>query len=439
MANIAFIEPRGSFNAYGYYRLPLMGPLCLGTILKQAGHEVSILRDSVRSVYDKGRDWLHEAILRADVVAISIMTCSTDRAYQIADAIRNIAPRIRIIMGGPHPTYMPEEAIQHADLVVKGEGEEIILDAVNNKNLTGIIQGPRVEDLNKIPFPDFSMLSDQDRQPRKTPIFTSRGCPYDCTFCTVSSTFGRKYRFRDPENVLEEIDMRVSQGHKKFFFYDDNFAANGEGAKILLEGIIKRGLKIQCSAEARANIANDEELLKLMYRANCNYALIGFESVNPESLRAYNKKQTVDDVKRCITQLHKHNIRVHGMFILGSDEDDSNTARDTVKFCHEMKLDSIQFAILHPLPGSRLFKTLDSEGRIFTKDWSLYDGTHVVFKPKKLHPIELQEKFFWAYKKYYSLWKNPLYFAVCRYIFNKWHKVNKHTLADLKKRFQFPS
>ena len=123
------------------------------------------------------------------------------------------------------------------------------------------------------------------------------------------------------------------------------------------------------------------------------------------------------------------------MFALGSDDDDLNTVKDTVKFCHEMKLESVQFAILHPLPGSRLYDILDSENRIFTKDWSLYDGTHVVFKPKKLHPLELQEKFFWAYKKFYSLWRKPLYFAACRHIVNQWYKVNRETLADLKRHF----
>lgn len=433
MANIAFIEPGGSFNAYGYYRLPLMGPLCLGTILKQAGHEVSIFRDNIKGIYDKSKDGLHEAIMRADIVAISLMTCSATRAYQLADSIRKIAPKIKIIMGGSHATYMAEESAQHADLVVKGEGEGVILDAVNN-NLTGIIQGKPVENLNEIPFPDFSILK-QSKKPRSTPIFTSRGCPYDCVFCTVSSTFGRKYRFRDPDNVLDEIEMRVKQGYKKFFFYDDNFAANRENTKILLDGILRRGLKIQFSAEARANIAKDEELIKLMSRANGYYLLIGFESVNPDSLAAYNKKQTVEDVRSCIERLHKNNIRVHGMFILGSDADDSNTAWETVKFCHKMRLDSIQFSILHPLPGSRLYNILDAEKRIFTKDWSLYDGTHVVFKPKKLHPLELQEKFFWAYKKFYSLRKNPVYFAACRYIVNRWNKVNENALAELKKRF----
>jgi radical SAM superfamily enzyme YgiQ (UPF0313 family) len=412
-----------------------MGSLCLGTILKEAGHEVLVLRDNVRSVYGKGRERLHEALTRADVVAISIMTSTADRAYQIADAIRKVAPKIKIIMGGPHPTYMAEEALEHADLVVKGEGEEVILDAVNDRNLTGIIQGTQIKDLNKIPFPDFSILGDQDRPPRRTPISTSRGCPYNCVFCSVSSTFGRRYRLRDPENVLEEIDMRVSQGHKNFFFYDDNFGDNRESTKILLDGIARRGLKVQFSAEARTNIVRDEELLKLMSRANCCYMLIGLESVNPETLVSYNKKQTVEDMKRCITRLHEHGIKVHGMFALGSDDDDSNTVRDTVKFCHEMKVDSVQFAILHPLPGSRLYNILESENRIFTKDWSLYDGTHVVFKPQKMHPLELQEKFFWAWKKFYSLRKRPLQFAICRYIVSKWQKVNKNALADLKRRF----
>ena len=435
MANVAFVEPRGSFNGYGYYRLPLMGSLILGTILKEAEHDVVVFRDSVRSVYDKGRERLNEALTRADVIAMSVMTSTAERAYQIADAIRKVAPRTKIIMGGPHATYMAEEALEHSDLVVTGEGEGAILDAVNNRNLTGIIQGTPVEDLNTLPFPDLSILSDQDKLPRRTPISTSRGCPYDCVFCTVSSTFGRKYRFRDPEHVLEEIDMRVAQGHKHFFFYDDNFAANKEGTKILLDGIIRRGLKLHASAEARTDIAKDEELLKLMRRANCRWMLIGLESVNPQTLVSYNKKQTVGDLKECITRLHKYGLKVHGMFVLGSDDDDSGTVRDTVKFCHDTNLNSVQFSILHPLPGSRLFDILDAENRIFTKDWPLYDGTHVVFKPKKLHPVELQERYFWAWKKFYSLRRKPLLFPICRRIVSKWHKANKGTVADLKKRF----
>ena len=435
MANVAFVEPRGSFNAYGYFRLPLMGSLILGTILKDAGHEVSILRDSVVSVYDKGKEKLHEKLVRADVVAISVMTSTAQRAYQIADAIRNAAPSIKIMMGGPHATYMAEEALEHSDLVVKGEGEGAILDAVNDRSLTGIVQGAPVEDLNKLPFPDLSILENQNRPPRTTPISTSRGCPYDCVFCTVSSTFGRKYRFRDPEHVLEEIRMRVSEGHRDFFFYDDNFAANGSGTKEILKGMAQLGVKLKWSAEARTNIARDKELLRLISDANCHRMLIGLESINPRTLEKYNKKQTVEDVKECITQLREHDIGVHGMFALGADDDDSDTIRDTVKFCHEMKLNSVQFAILHPLPGSKLYTTLDSENRIFTKDWSLYDGTHVVFKPEKLHPLELQEKFFWAWKKFYSLWRKPHLYGACRYIINRWNKANEKTLADLKKRF----
>jgi len=192
MANVAFVEPRGSFNAYGYFRLPLMGSLTLGTMLKEAGHEVTVLRDSVKSVYDKKKEKLHEAIMNADVVAISVMTSTATRAYQIADSIRKTAPRIKIIMGGPHATYMPEEASKYADLIVTGEGEGSIFDAVNDVKLTGIIQGKPADDLNALPIPDLSMLSDQSRAPRATPISTSRGCPYDCVFCTVSGLMDSK-------------------------------------------------------------------------------------------------------------------------------------------------------------------------------------------------------------------------------------------------------
>lgn len=435
MAKIAFVEPRCSFNSYGYYRFPLMGPLCLGTILKEAGHEVTIFRDSVKGVYDKGRDWLHETLTKVDVVAISIMTSTAERGYQIADAIRKATPKIKIIMGGPHATYMSEEALNHADLVVKGEGEKIILDAVENKNLTGIIQAPQVEELSRYPIPDLSILAEKNRPPRQAPISTSRGCPFDCIFCTVSATFGRKCRFRENGQVLEEIKMRISEGYKKLFFYDDNFAINKERTKELLREMLKKRLKISWSAESRTDIAKDKELLELMAKANCNTMFIGFESVNPDSLAAYNKRQGVEDIKYCIKSLHENGIRVHGMFILGSDADDVNTAKDTVKFCHEMKIDSAQFAVLHPLPGSRLYDILESENRIFTKNWSLYDGSHVVFKPLKMTPIELQDKFLWAWKKFYSF-RNPLYFAISRYVLGNWEKANKTTIAELKTYFK---
>ncbi len=433
MAKIAFIEPRCSFNSYGYFRFPLMGSLCLGTILKETGHEVTVFRDSARSVYNKSRGWLHEALTKADVVALSLMTATAERGYQIADAIRKVAPSIKIIMGGPHPTYMSEEALQHADLVVKGEGEEIILDAVEDRNLVGIVQGPQVDDLTKYPIPDLSILTDKKRPPRQAPISTSRGCPYDCVFCTVSATFGRKCRFREPESVLEEINIRVSEGFKRLFFYDDNFAISRERTKELLKGIIDKGLdkKMTWSAEARTDIAKDDELLALMSKANCNTMLIGFESINPESLKAYNKKQELDDIKKCITKLHDNNIRVHGMFVLGSDADDLDTPRDTVKFCHHMKMDSVQFSVLHPLPGSRLYDILESEDRIFTKKWSLYDGSHVVFNPKKMTPLELQEKYLWAWKKFYSF-RNPVYYAISRYILGGWARSNKTAMRELK-------
>ena len=435
MAKIAFIEPRCSFNSYGYFRFPLMGSLCLGTILKGAGHDVMLFRENVKSVYDKGRGWLQETLTKVDVVAMSLMTSTAERGYQIADVIRKVAPKVRIVMGGSHATYMPEEAANHADLVVKGEGEEIILDAVENRNLSGIIQAPPVKNLSSYPIPDLSILSEKNRPPRQAPISTSRGCPFDCVFCTVSATFGRKCRFRDPEQVLEEINMRISEGYKKLFFYDDNFAINKERTKDMLRGMLDKKLKISWSAESRADIAKDKELLELMAKTNCNTMLIGFESVNPESLNAYNKKQDIEDIKECIKSLHEYGIRVHGMFVLGSDADDENTARDTVRFCHEMKVDSVQFSVLHPLPGSRLYDILESENRIFTKKWSLYDGSHVVFKPLKMTPIELQSKYIWAWKKFYSL-RNPLYFAISRYILSNWRRANKTTISELKAYFK---
>ena len=149
-------------------------------------------------------------------------------------------------------------------------------------------------------------------------------------------------------------------------------------------------------AQTRVDVAKDDELLKLMERSKCRLILVGFESVNPKTLEAYNKKQEVKDIQECILRLQKHNIKVHGMFVFGSDEDDVQTIEDTVKFCNDMRLDTAQFSILSPIPGTELYKELDAQGRIFTKNWSLYDGTHFVFSPKKMSFLQLQERFIWA-------------------------------------------
>lgn len=430
MSKVTFVQPRANFNAYGLTRVPLLGAFYLGTILKKEEHDVSVLSEDFKKVYDEKTGKLDEELLNSDVVGFSTITCTAQRAYRIADALKKARPNVRVIMGGPHATFMVEEALQHADIVVRGEAEKIISDVVDNgRGTSRVVEGTPVEDLDTLPFPELRLLRDGNGKFKYIPILTSRGCPYDCVFCSVTQMFGKKYRFRSSGNVIEEIELRISQGFRRFFFSDDNFTADRERIKVLLEEFLRRKLSFRWTAQVRVEVAKDTELLKLMSRTNCRLLMIGFESINPETLKLYKKHQGLDDIRYCISRLAEQDIRVHGFFVLGSDADDISTIERTVRFCRITKLNTVQFAILSPIPGTRLFEQLSSQGRIFTKDWSLYDGTHVVFEPKKLSAFELQNKVLRAWKKFYTISRFK-WFLLSRYLIRSWKKANKKFLRQ---------
>jgi radical SAM superfamily enzyme YgiQ (UPF0313 family) len=435
LMKVILLEPRSDFNAYSRFVFPLLGPLYLGTILKDKGHQVKVFSEGVVGDVMRGKEnILRPELLQADVVGISAMTTTANRGYSIADAIRRARPKTRIIFGGPHASMMYAEALEYGDAVVVGEAEDVITDVVEDPSRTGVVLGSAVEDLNSLPFPDFDLMDGLDRALTYVPISTSRGCPYDCTFCSVTKMFGRKYRFRDPENILEEIRLRSKAGFDRFFFYDDNFAAHLGRTKKLLKGIQQESLIRKWTAQTRADIARNDELLHLMSGANCHAVLIGLESINPKTLDAYCKRQTVDDIKECISAVHHHGVNVHGMFVLGSDDDDMDTIHETVRFCRDARVDTAQFSTLFPIPGTPLYDRLEKEDRIFTKNWSLYDGAHVVFYPSKMTPLELMLGVRSAWSEFYSFNLRKLRtFLASRYLLMKWKASNRDYLDMLKR------
>jgi radical SAM superfamily enzyme YgiQ (UPF0313 family) len=167
--------------------------------------------------------------------------------------------------------------------------------------------------------------------------------------------------------------------------------------------MIENDLTPNWTAQVRVEVGKDPELLDLMRRSKCHTVYIGFESVNPETLKLYNKKQSVEDIEHCIKQLHKHRIRIHGMFVFGSDTDTVDTIHKTVKFAKKNNIETVQFLILTPLPGTRTYNELNEQGRIMSKDWALYDAHHVVFEPKLMSYYELQNETFKATREFYSI------------------------------------
>lgn len=362
-------------------------------------------------------------------------------------------------MGGPHSTFLPEESLKYADYVVRGEGEETMVELVEHLE-SGIslddIKGlsyrkgnafihnparPLIQDLDSAPIPDFDVV--HNWQKRTTiPIATSRGCPFGCKFCSVIQMFGRKYRFKSIGRVIEEI-KEVASRKAHIFFVDDNFAANKERTKALLKRLIAENIRIEWSAQVRTDVARDTELIDLMAQTGCFTAFVGFESINPRTLSLYNKQQKVDDIIESINAFKRASINIHGMFVIGGDTDDIDTIRNTQKFAKRIGINSVQFLMLTPLPGTPVFDDLMEQGRIIHTDWAKYDAHHAVFEPKLMTPFELHTETLKAMANFYSwgtilknLMRGNLFYSLVslygKRSLNKIKTPSKKYLKDLK-------
>jgi radical SAM superfamily enzyme YgiQ (UPF0313 family) len=388
---IILIEPRASeANVYSKISMPLLGPVYLGTILKNSGYDVEVYNENIHAPDYPNLD--------ADLIGISILTSTAKRGYEIAKKF----PKDKVIIGGVHATLLPDEALEFARQVVVGEAEDVIIDIVENRRREPIVYGKPVENLDTLPNPDFSLIKGYRLPSVVMPLSTSRGCPFDCSFCSVTKVFGRKYRFRSAQNIIQEMKSRNT---KSFFFCDDNFTAHPKRTRFLLNLMLKNKVP-SWAAQVRCDAAKDKELLNLMARGGCHSVCIGFESINPMTLQAYQKRQTLEEIMNAIRSFHKRGIKIHGMFVLGADDDSKNTVWETLRFAIKEKIDTIQMSILTPFPGTKVYEFLEAQKRIFTRDWSLYDGQHIVFNPKLLSAQELQINVLRAYTKFYSLYRS---------------------------------
>jgi len=410
-----FIEPRASSpHIFSAYIIPRLGVVLLATLLKERGWQVSVCLEEAADV-----DF--SEILTADFVGISTITPTAPRAYVLAEEIQALG--VPVVLGGPHVTFLPEEGLESADMLVRGEGEEAIvalaehfegkrdLDTIPGlswRRGDEIVHNPQSDglvDLNTLPFPDLSLVHGLDSMGlagrRVLPIQTTRGCPFDCNFCSVTQMFGQKLRKRTVTSVLDELE-KYSDGATHIFFYDDNFTADRKHALAIAEGIIERGLSLFWSAQMRSDISRDPELLDVMGRAGCITIFIGFESINPDALAEINKTQSPEEMRAAALAVKNAGIDVHGMFIFGLDSDNHSSLKETVRFARQMSISTAQFLLVTPIPGTEMFEKLQKENRLLFDDWSLYDGHHVVHKPLHLTPRALQRFQLRAHSRFYS-------------------------------------
>ncbi len=354
---------------------------------------------------------------KPDLVGITTLTITSQRAYDIAKQFKDRNKEVKVVLGGIHASMLPDEARKHADAVVIGEAEEIWPELIEDLKKTGTLKKEYKKNnrpnLDNLPLPRRDLFI-PGRYIFPNTIATTRGCPYSCSFCTVTSYFGHSYRCRPVQEVVKEIE--TLNKNEIIIFVDDNIVGKPDYAKELFKALIK--YKIKWASQASVTIGEDknDELLELAAESGCIDLLIGFESLYQPNLVSVSKKINTSKEKKphelyekIIRNIHSKGIGIHGFFIFGFDGDDENTFESTVRFAQKMRLESAQFDILTPYPGTNIHKSFDRDGRIVTKDWSQY-GHDLMFVPKSMSREKLQKGRTLAWRKFYSL------LSICRRI-----------------------
>jgi len=415
-----------SFDIYSQARMPARAIHVLEGILRNAGWKNTI---SLNPIYNKKKGKLtsgdFKRIFNSDFLLISSITRTSPQSQELARLYRLKNPEGIIIAGGPDPTFRIEDWLNFVDIVVRGEGEKTIIELMdqliknpkNLKNIKGIaykennkiiITSPQElltsEELSKLPHPYYNDFI-KDKISAGV-IETSRGCPNNCDFCTVTKVYGRQYRSKSIDYILQELKRTKKMG-TALFFSDDNFIAIPSKSLALLEEMAKDNLNKRYSgAQTTIRIADNPKLMKALKKANIKALCIGVESINDETLKSLGKPYTADQNRKAIKIIKEAGFWVHGMMMLGGDGDAPETLNETLKWAKE-NLDSVQFFSPIPIPGTPFAERMEKEKRILTKTWYLYDGNHVIIKPKHFTPYQLQKTLYGMYEDFYSI-KNSL-------------------------------
>jgi len=364
-------------------------PLALGIIaaLTPSNWEVEILDENFEDFNYR----------RADLIGITAVTASVNKAYEIAGIYRKKG--ITTVIGGIHASMMPDEAQEYVDVVVTGEAESVwsqLIQDFEQGEVKSRYDG-KLLPMDKAPMPRRDLFHPDYSYAN---IQTTRGCPMQCDFCSVHTFNGNHYRQRPVEEVLDELETIP---HERVYFVDDNIIGyNSQStarAKALFKGMIERGIKKDWYCQASLNFADDEEVLEYAAKSGCRMVLIGIESEKVDQLKEANKKlnlkmgtSSYDDV---FDKIHKYGISVLGALIYGLDSDSKQDLFDRSKFAIESHMDAMQATIVTPLPGTGLYRRLEKENRLiytnFPKDWEHYHFLEVVHEPGKMEAKELME------------------------------------------------
>jgi len=393
----------------------------------------------------------YPAMRRPDLVGITAFTSQANRAYEVATHFRNLG--VPVVMGGIHATMRQDEVMERVDSVVTGEAEGIwpqVLEDARHGNLKRRYEGGLAE-IKDVPLARHDLLGTGYAFGA---IQTTRGCPLNCSFCSVTAFNGAKYRQRPISDVVRELQ---SIREKRVLVVDDNLIGTSPEhiarAKEMFRAMAQANLRKEWVAQATINFADDEELLVLAAKAGCRGVFIGFESPTPEGLRELGKKFDLlksRDLRASVRRIQKHNILVVGSFIIGLDIDETGIGKRIAEVARQYGLDNLNVLFLTPLPGTRLWDQMKSQDRIaldtFPQDWKYYTLTFPVARYKHLSLDSVIEEMISCERGFYSmshilqrvwssLWhhRQPLISLVGNLSYRSNLRLNGKAYADFKR------
>ncbi len=364
-------------------------PLSLPTIaaLTPDNYKIRIIDEEVEKLPKK----------LPDIVGITATTTTVTRGYEIADFYKKNG--IPVIMGGAYVSFRSEEALAHADAVVIGEAENIwagILNDFENGTLKKTYKSETPTEFKRSPIPRWDLV--KRNKIMNVAVQVSRGCPFACEFCVVSTLFQRKMKYRDIDNVIEEIK---SLPLKTVFFVDDNLTFNKEYARELMTKL--KPLNISWICQASIEIGKDDELLELMYEAGCKNILIGFESVNPASLKEAHKNQNhIEEYAKAIDKIHSKGMQLIASFIVGFDNDSLKDMDLIYEFSLANNLPFVMLCLLAATPGSEHFKRMEKDCRLTIDNLTIINGGCPSMHYNNFGQIELFDKYIETINKLFS-------------------------------------
>jgi radical SAM superfamily enzyme YgiQ (UPF0313 family) len=395
---IQLLSPAGEIHRSktGIFKRSLRyAPLTLTTLAAMVPEELN----AEVTIQDEGVEPF-DLDFSADLVGITAITGTALRAYSIADRLR--ARGQTVVLGGVHPTLLPEEAAEHADAIVTGYAErawpELLRDFAAGR-LQSRYHYPTGRVLS-VPIARRELLK-KNRYATVNSIEATRGCPHNCEFCVVPTAWHGIYAHRPVDEVVAEL-RTFERRHA--LFIDLSPVEDVEYAKALYRAMIP--LKIRWLGLATTRLAEDLELLSLAARSGCKGVLIGFESINQDTLNGTHKHfHAAGRYGEYVQRLHDHGIGIQACFVFGFDDEDESVFARTVEFVDRTRIDLPRYAVATPFPGTPLYRRLEAQGRLLHRNWSLYDVEHVVFEPRLMTAERLQEGLQWSWEQSYS-WRS---------------------------------